>query len=58
MHDYTETENYEQIYECVCGAKFEETNVVAIRLANKCLLLCPVCNSEQIRCIGDDRGLV
>jgi len=61
IRQHTETENYEQIYKCLaCGAVQEEHKLVSIKLNGGgnvyYKLRCFVCNSENIKCIGDSVG--
>lgn len=57
IQEHHDTNCFEQIYECQdCEAIAEEKKLTVIRLIDRFILRCPVCNSEQIKCIGDLRG--
>lgn len=56
IYEHHDTECFEQYYQCQdCNAIAEEHKLTVIRLADRIVLRCPMCNSEQIRCIGDLR---
>ena len=61
IRQHTETGRYENIYECLdCTAVQEEHKLVSIKLSDGdnvyYKLRCFVCNSENIKCIGDSVG--
>ena len=56
LHDHADTEHFVQIYECVNGHIIEEQDIISIRVHDTYKLLCPICNTEQIKCLGDVRG--
>jgi len=52
-------EGFEQVYQCQCKAVFPESRVETIK--TRCgdrILRCPVCGSQEIRCIGDNRDAI
>ena len=55
-----DTEQFIQLYECLdCNNHFTEHEIVAIKTrCGQVVLRCPnpCCHTENIRCIGDNRG--
>ena len=57
IRQHTETKHYENVYKCLdCGAIQEEHKLVAIKIGDYYVQRCFVCNSRNIRCIGDTVG--
>ena len=50
-----DTEHFIQLYECEHGHIIEEKQLVSIKVHDTYKLLCPYCNTNNIKCIGDIR---
>ena len=54
-HIAEDTGHFTQIYQCENEHTFEERDIVSIKVHDTHKLRCPVCNTEKISCIGDNR---